>query len=463
MRNEEDRGSFEGNETSDRHKWMDFEEDEVSDEGDSLEEDKTSDGVDDFMNNVSESLSSQIKKELGDFSETEDLETEDLDDTVKPKKSSKKRILIISGCILGSLLLIIGLFGKKIMYNLAARFIHNQIENVEPTPSPIPTPILTPTPTPEIENNENPPDSEISEPPEVLLPRQEDYVMTCLLFGIEEIYGARNTDSMMLAAINTKDKTVKLASIMRDSYVQLPGHRPCKLNAVYAMGEDRAQGAELLVQAIEELYKIKIDAYASVNFESFEDIVDLLGGVTIELTKTERDYLNTTNYISNPANRRVVAGVQTLNGNQVVGYCRVRYVPTLGGAADDYGRTLRQRRVLNAIFEKYKSKGFFELISIANTCLGYITSNLTVDQISKGLEMVIENGITSLNSSRFPVEGTFYDCGTTPYNGLKYTLVCTNPIENTSQMYQFIFGDTKEEAIEKSKRYYEDTAQTNEP
>ena len=158
MRNEEDRGSFEGNETLDRHKWMDFEEDEVLDEGDSLEEDKTSDGVDDFMNNVSESLSSQIKKELGDFSETEEFETDDLDDTVKPKKSSKKRVLIITGCILGSLLLIIGLFGKKIMYNLAARFIHNQIENVEPTPSPIPTPILTPTPTPEIENNENPPE-----------------------------------------------------------------------------------------------------------------------------------------------------------------------------------------------------------------------------------------------------------------------------------------------------------------
>lgn len=438
---------------------------------------KDADEVDDFMSDISQSLSSQIREELSaakepqeeleiEESKMRELEQEDQSKSEEKKRSLKKRVLIIIGSVIGSLLLVIGIlfgtkFGRGLMYNLAAKFIHGQIDKVEPTPSPIPTP--TPTPTPQIKDEQDNPPVTTVPIEEVLLPRQEDYVMTCLLFGIEEIYGARNTDSMMLAAINTRDKSVKLASIMRDTYAKLPGHNPCKLNAVYALGNDRAEGAALLVQAVEDIYNIKIDAYASVNFEAFEDIVDLLGGVTIELTAQERDYLNTTNYISNPANRRVKAGVQTLNGNQVVGYCRVRFIPTLGGAADDYGRTLRQRRVLNAIFQQYKSKGLFELISIANTCLGYVSSNLTADQIAKGLEMIVENGITSLESSRFPAEGTFYDCGKTAYNGLKYTLVSTDPAENTSQMYQFIFGDQKEEAKAKANQYYEDTAQRNEP
>lgn len=420
------------------------------------EKENPRDGVDDFINHINESLSSQIREELGEEPEIGESDGQSNQQQVKKvRKPLWKRILIITGIALGILLLLFGFFfgtkpGRKLMYDLAARYMHGRFDNVEPTPSP--TPELLPTIEPE---NPDTPGEEIQKPEGPLLPRQEDYVMTCLLFGLEEIGGARNTDSMMLAAINTKDKTVKLASIMRDSYVELPGYRPSKLNAVFAKGSDRAEGAALLVQAIEQIYHIKIDAYASVNFNSFEDIVDLLGGVTIELTATERDYLNKENYISNPKNRNVRAGVQTLNGNQVVGYCRVRYVPTLGGAANDYGRTLRQRRVMNAIFDKYKSKNLFELISIADTCLGYVTSNLTPDLISKGLEMIVEDGITELESARFPAEDTYYDCGTTPYNGIKYTLVSTNPLENTSQMFQFIFGDTKEEADLRSANYYE--------
>lgn len=460
--------------SSDGFEWIDMEKEEGSkskkyqtssaivlkndEESDFMEASSKEENEDEFMSGINQSLSSQVNQELNP-----DLKQEEIDETLnpneainpnetsskKPKKPVWKKMLIAVGIVFGVILLSAAFLlgttpGRNLMIDLAAKYIHKQLNNAPEDITSIPTPIveqpeknetivavISPTPTPIPRG----------------LPRQEDYVMTCLLFGIEEIKGARNTDSMMLASVNTKDKTIKLASIMRDTYIEVPGHRPNKLNAVYAMESDRDEGAKLLVETIEQLYHIKIDAYASVNFNAMEQIVDLLGGVTIELTARERDYLNTTNYISNPANRRVKAGVQTLNGNQVVGYCRVRKVPTLGGENNDYGRTMRQRRVLNAIFDKYKSKGISDLISIANTCLGYVTTNISETQIADALKMIINNGITDLDSANFPVEGTYHDSGTTPYNGLTYTLVLDQEA-NTKELYKFIFGDTQEEAEE---------------
>lgn len=96
-----------------------------------------------------------------------------------------------------------------------------------------------------------------------------------------------------------------------------------------------------MVDTIEKNYKVQIDGYVSVDFKSFEKIVDLLGGVTIELGKEEAQYLNKTNYISQKKNRNVKKGVNHLNGNQVMGYVRVRKVKTLGGVNNDYGRIVR--------------------------------------------------------------------------------------------------------------------------
>lgn len=268
--------------------------------------------------------------------------------------------------------------------------------------------------------------------------RHEDYVTNFLIFGIEEIKGARNTDSMMIASINTKDKSIKLTSLLRDSYVEIPDHKANKLNSAYAKG-----GAKLLIDTIEYNYKIRIDGYASVNFESFEKIVDILGGVTIELGEEEAKYLNRTNYISKKENRKVKPGVNKLNGNQVMGYCRVRRVKTLGGANYDYGRIIRQQRTLKAIFDSFKSKNIFELLKVSKECLGYITTNLTEIQIKRVIEAVVENKIKTLDTFRIPVNGAFDD--PKKYNGISDPLVLdwnTNRIE----LFKFIYNDTEEAA-----------------
>mgnify|MGYP000306333020 CR=1 FL=1 len=276
-------------------------------------------------------------------------------------------------------------------------------------------------------------------------PRSEDYVSNYLIFGVEEIDNARNTDAILIASINTKDNTIKLTSLLRDTYIETENDKPHKLNAFFGLG-----GANRLVEVIEDNYRIKIDGYAYINFESFEKIVDLLGGITIELSEEEADYLNSTNYISNPIYRNVRPGLNHLNGNQALGYCRIRMVKTLGGAADDYGRTLRHRRVLSAIFEKYKSKGLVDLIIIANKILKYIKTNVTQEQIEKALENIIENKITKMETMRIPVNGAFE--APKKYNGVKYPII-NDWDANIIELYRFIYLDSEEDARINLEKY----------
>ncbi len=289
-------------------------------------------------------------------------------------------------------------------------------------------------------------------------PRSEDYVTTYLIFGLEQIDGAANTDAIMLVSINTKDNTIKMTSLLRDTYVKIPGWDKNKLNSAYAKGargaetgaEARARGAALLIKTIEQTYDVKISGYASVNFNSFEKIIDRLGGVDIELGEKEANYLNTTNYISNPDNRNVTAGWNHLNGNQAMGYVRVRKVETLGGSNNDYGRTVRQRRVINAIVSKYKSTKLTDLFSLTKDLIGYVNTNLTEQQIQDALTMIVNNGIYTTKSFRVPYGETFSDSGEAGiYNGSKYvtwTLVMSDEQlqDNIKALHRFIFLDPEE-------------------
>ena len=343
---------------------------------------------------------------------------------IRPVKKKNHRFIKVVGLIVIALLIIIALIigtkgGRRLIYGAASKFIYNNMDNED----------IIKEYQDEGDNNHS-----------ADAIRQEDYVTNYLICGIEEFGGARNTDTMMIASINTKDDTLKLTSLLRDSYVEIPDHKANKLNSAYSKG-----GARMMVDTIELNYKIKIDGYVSVDFKSFEKIVDLLGGVSIELGKEEAKYLNTTNYISKKSNRNVKAGINQLNGNQVMGYVRVRKVKTLGGAANDYGRIVRQQRALKAIFDSYKSpKNLFKILSITKEGLGYATSNLTQKQIEKAMEDIIENRIKTLDTFRVPVDGAFD--APRKYNGIGYPLVLdwdTNRIE----LYKFIFHDTKKQAI----------------
>ncbi|MBR4344829.1 MAG: LCP family protein [Lachnospiraceae bacterium] len=348
--------------------------------------------------------------------------------------------------------------GRDFLYRIAGNWVSDQVnKNIEPDSNyNIPTGDDTRYDIPTIYEKE-----EVTQPPVIEKNeskyRSEDYVKTYLLFGIEEIGGASNTDAIVLMSINTKDCTIKLTSLLRDTYVEIPNYYGNKINSVYAHGlrtgetteEKKNNGATLLMNVIEETYDIEISGYACVNFNSFEKIIDRLGGIDIKLGATEARYLCNTNYISNPSYRYVKEGWNHLNGNQVVGYCRVRKVATLGGANNDYGRTVRHRRVLNAVVEQYKSLSLGEMYSALKDCLGYVFTNITEEQFTEMINNIVENKIFTVNEMRLPVDGLFKDSGKKgkfngKYNVTYAILIDDKKEENIKALHEFVFLDGAE-------------------
>lgn len=258
-------------------------------------------------------------------------------------------------------------------------------------------------------------------------------VINVLLIGEEKIEDTNRgrSDAMLVATINQTQKSLKLTSVMRDCYVSIPGHRDHKLNTAYNEG-----GGPLLVATIEQNFQIHLDGYARVDFEAFEKIIDKLGGVEIELSEREADYLNRTNYISKPANRTMKAGVNTMNGNQALGYSRVRKVSEVEGEGWDFGRTARQRRVLNCIFEKYKSKNLLEMVGLANEILPYITTNLSKTDILSYIASFVATGSMELETLRVPIDDSYLE---TRRDGAGSVLVLDFE-KNNAALQEFIYG-----------------------
>lgn len=381
---------------------------------------------------------------FGVTNQKEALEEIDITEEELSKRRKKYRSFLIGTLVfvcMGIVSFTIGTrSGRSIFYNIAGLLLHDAMD----TSPEVLQPIVTSYPEDNMDVdsvdmvNILSEDYSIKTPEKEILPRKEEGVNNYLLIGIEEIYNARNTDVIMIASINKESKEITLVSLLRDTYIEYEGNRAKKLNAFYAAG-----GMNSLIEVIEINYRIKIDGYAYVSFESFEKIIDELDGIDIELGAKEAAYLNKENYISNPSNRTLKEGWNHLNGNQALGYARVRKVETLGGVTDDFGRTLRQRRVLNAIFEKYKKKNIFDLLSITSTCLSYVKTNLTSQQISNTIECIVEDGITTLNSERFPYQGLFES--PLEYHGITYPII-PDWEENIVRLYQDIYDDTEEEA-----------------
>jgi anionic cell wall polymer biosynthesis LytR-Cps2A-Psr (LCP) family protein len=149
------------------------------------------------------------------------------------------------------------------------------------------------------------------------------------------------------------------------------------------------------------------------------------------------------------------AGINTMNGNQALGYSRVRYVAEVDGERDDFGRTARQRRVLNAIFEKYKNKNLIEMISIANDILPYITTNLTKSDILSYLSAVVATGSKELETLRIPMDDAYYGASR---SGAGSVLIL-NFEQNNAALQEFIYGhdETAETIDEENSDSSEET------
>lgn len=239
------------------------------------------------------------------------------------------------------------------------------------------------------------------------LPMKEDGVVNVLLIGNDSRENGDDgrSDAMILLSVSNRTKTIYMTSMLRDMYVEIPGHDNNRLNAAYSFG-----GAELLMETVEKNFEIPVNRYVQVNFEAFVGLVDSVGGVDLELTTEELEYVNGYLVEYNMLTDRPqgtdnmdtqAAGMVHLNGPQALAYCRNRYIGT------DFGRTERQRKVLTEVIKKIPGALVTNGSQLFDTLLPNLTTNLTKNEcISLGL-MAGKALTYDIIADSIPQTGTF--------------------------------------------------------
>lgn len=268
-------------------------------------------------------------------------------------------------------------------------------------------------------------------------------VKNILFIGADkEKGGASRSDSIMIVSVNKKTGKITLCSILRDTHVDIPGEREAKINAAHSWG-----GPTLLVKTIEQNFGIKIDDYASVDFNMFTELVDGLGGIDVEVTEAEANYINNVhNYKSEEKPEYVESGENVhLSGYQALWYSRIRYLDS------DFMRTQRQRKVITAIIEKAKGKlnpaGVFELVSTAENVAPFVKTTLsTSDFWSLAMSLVScfsksgGNMDELIVSQKIPFDDTWWY--ETKWDG---SSIVINLEKNREMLYDLLYGEPVEE------------------
>lgn len=411
-----------------------------------------------IMKNLTDSINRQVEIDLVNRSIQNDDAKQTVNEVIEhdetPVRAFLKKIpkwlkiAILVVMILGVAALFLACtgIGEKMLVKFGSRYVADKV-NFVPVATLPPDELVDPstldepddepiTGIPEITDLPEP--SATPEPtPTPVLPQSD--ILNVLLLGEEAIGsgdGRGRTDLIMLATVDTKAKSLKLTSFARDSLVKISGYSDNRINAAYAIG-----GVAKVYEVLRENFDIVPDNYLLVGFKDFEKIVDSVGGIDIFLSKNEAAYLNRTNYISNPVYRNVKEGANHLNGNQALGYCRVRKVSTKSKESNDFGRTSRQREVLTAIFNRIKTLGYTDLIGIAENCLPCVTTDMTAEQIESYINLLLSIGGTNVNvvQNRIPYDGMW------EYVSLRGMSVTRIDIDkNKQELHKFIYGDNEQ-------------------
>lgn len=244
----------------------------------------------------------------------------------------------------------------------------------------------------------------------------KDNITNIALFGIDgKDTNSGRSDSIMILTIDSAHKSIKISSIMRDSYVNIPGKHMDKINHAFAFGK-----APLALQTINENFGLDIDKYIATDFSNLPKIVDSLGGVDISITSEEVSHIPG---ISSP-------GEHTLNGSQALAYSRIRYAS--GG---DYQRTARQRTILNAIYKKTLGVSPSEYPKLLNEYLPFIETNMSIGNLLDLGGKIASIGSPSIIENRFPQDGY---CEGKMINGIYYLTFDINTTKE--QIRDFIYN-----------------------
>ncbi len=207
-----------------------------------------------------------------------------------------------------------------------------------------------------------------------------------------------NSDVMILITVNDNTQKIVMTSFMRDLYADIPGYGVHKLNYAYAAG-----GASVLVSTLEDNYELEIDNYAAVDFDGMAEIIDLIGGVDMELSDAEVDVMNS--YLESMGHSEeslYSGGYYHLSGYQTVAHMRDRYVGNY-----DYERTERQRSVLTEIFNGLQGKDAAELTDLAQQALELTDHDITPLELLSLLPSLPTVINYTLVENRIPYDGLY--------------------------------------------------------
>ena len=207
------------------------------------------------------------------------------------------------------------------------------------------------------------------------------------------LIGQEGNQELINALFDTETKEVTMTSFLRDLYVSIPGYSDNRINAAYAFG-----GSSLLTDTLKENFDIHVDGTVEVDFTQFSQIIDMVGGVTMELRQDEADAINA----SVPGS--LTAGEQWLTGSQALAYSRIRNLDADG----DFSRTNRQRKLITALIRAYRDADLRAIVSMVTQALPMIStdmSRLTLLRYAAELFPVLASG--DVASQQIPADGSY--------------------------------------------------------
>jgi LCP family protein required for cell wall assembly len=262
-----------------------------------------------------------------------------------------------------------------------------------------------------------------------------------LLLGSDtrNIKKVSRTDTIIIASINIKDGRIKLSSIMRDTVVPIPGHGDRKINSASYYG-----GPQLTIKVVNQCFKMNITEYVLVNFGSFKEIIDILGGIDLDISKKEMGEVNNSlkeqarllkldksKYLAGEYDLKTYGPDTHLDGLQALGYARIRHIDS------DYERTRRQRRVIDATIQKMRgSVSVKQLVQLATSMWQYIDTNVDMMSAIGLATTVLKSGIGEMASGLMPITGS-YKSETRSSNGA--ALYDIDFEKNASKLNEFIY------------------------
>ena len=308
----------------------------------------------------------------------------------KKKKKSGCLIALIVALVLVLVLLIAAALGLNYVFGKLGRF-----EN--PVPGETIAMIPEETETDPVENVEGLESVDASDVVFESVDVIEGDVVNIMLIGQDRRPGEERarSDSMILVSLNKNKGTIQLTSFMRDLYVQVPGYLDTRLNAAYRYG-----GTDLMNETFKVNFGLEIDGNVMVDFDEFTEIIEIVGGVTLDISSAEAKYMNAS------SKNHFKAGTNYFNAEDALTFTRMRYA-----AGNDYGRTDRQRRVLMAIAYSLRDADLVTIFNLIDQVLPHIVTNLTDAQIieytTTGLGILANGG--EIGTFRIPQDDAHYN------------------------------------------------------